>query len=110
MDPQQSKKQGGDTVSEFVIMTNKRLPKVTPKPVVIQDMRLREFCRRVMCGEAVNVVYQIKGGYNPRQCEIMAKRARRFIGSHGWPLVVTQNGNFVEIRKRKREARPLPTA
>lgn len=98
----------------FSIYTNKRLPPVqnsNPGGARKQhEMHLRERCRQVLCNEVVNVVYHINGKYpQPTLAKTLKKKAKRYIDNNELPLVVKVVGNNVEIRKKKREVRLLPT-
>lgn len=97
----------------FSIYTNKRLPPArngNPSGARKHEMHLRERCRQVLCNEVVNVVYHINGKYpQPTLANTLKKQAKRYIANNALPLEVKVAGNNVEIRKKKREVRPLAT-
>lgn len=97
----------------FTIYTNKRIPPVqhgNPTGEKKHEMHLRERCRQVLCNEVVNVVYHINSRFpQPTLAHTLKKQAKRYIEKNELPLEVKVAGNNVEIRRKKREARPLAT-
>lgn len=76
------------------------------------DLHERENFRKVAAYEVPNVIYDFRGEPRP---DVVAKgqkrKALRKFKELGYTtLEANLSGPFLEIRRKKREARPLPTA
>lgn len=74
------------------------------------DLHERENCRKVVAYEVPNVIYDFRG--EERHDVIIKSQKRkllRYIDKMGYNLEVNVSGPFLELRRKKREVRPLTT-
>lgn len=74
------------------------------------DLHEREMCRKVAAFEVPNVIYDFRDVPRP---DVVVKGQKRkllrFIAKQGYNLEINVSGPFLEIRRKKREVRPLAT-